>query len=453
MRLLSDGSVASTNGPSLTIGIPAKALLLAACICVIQSSCRGQTNGILCTGGEGRFARTSTTRVKVIVGAQKDNGLATRACEATLLWKKTETPVARDLWQADVDAMGVDLGLGVPVVTFQIKKSAVDSSMTYLVYSLRGPPQLLRTITGGGSFRAADTDLDGRIEIWATDAKAVSGFEGIPLANIDFPPNLVMRFEGRRLIDVSSEFKHSYDQEIAELKTQLDSQQLNDFKSSDGRLASIPPWKVDELRRLLAMKIRVLEIVWAYLYSDREQDAWKALAEMWPAADVDRIRDLIVKAKAGGISSEVDGISRSSLSLRRLNRVHIFDLTEMKRPGESAGDAGSRLSEIEHASADSNSDSNADSNSEGGITIPSAISIYTPAPQDSELAFPHSGVLVELVIDAAGKVSSAEFLNKRDEGPIGESLMAASGNWKFIPAMRSGKAVASRIRMTVSPYQ
>ena len=414
-------------------------------ICATPIICHAQNNGILCTGGEGRFTRISNDGVKVVVDAQKNNGLSTRNCEATLLWKKTETPVARDVWQADVDVMGVDFGLGGPVVAFQIKKSFLDSAMTYQVYSLRNSPQLLRTITGGGSFRAADTDLDGRVEIWATDANAVSGFEGIPLANFDFPPTIVMRFEGRRLIDVSAEFKHFYDQKIAELRTQLDSQQLSDFKSSNGKLDSIPPWEVDKLRRLLAVKTGVLEIVWAYLYGDREQEAWKALAEMWPAGDVGRIRELIGKVKAEGISSEVDGVSQASLSLRKLDRVHIFDLTEIKRSADAAAIARHNFPQIEQ--------SEEDSRSEGGIVGPIAISMYAPPPQDPENAFTHAGVLVELVIDAAGKVSSAKLLNERDEGPLGESLLTASGHWKFIPAMRSGKAVASRIRLTVSPYQ
>jgi hypothetical protein len=442
VRLLSDGSVASTKGPSLTIGIPAKALLLAACICVIQSPCRGQTNGILCTGGEGRFARTSTTGVKVIVDAQKDNGLATRACEAVLLWKKTETPVARDLWQADVDAMGVDLSLGVPVVTFQIKKSDVDSSMTYLVYSLRGPPQLLRTITGGDSFRAADTDLDGRIEIWATDAKAVSGFEGLPLSSFDFPPTVVMRFEDRRLIDVSSEFRHSYDDQIERLQSQLDPRQLSDFKKSDGKFNTIPPWETEKLRALLSTKIKVLEIVWAYLYSGRETDAWQALAERWPTADLDRIRISITNARASGISSQVDAVSRPRLQLRKLMRVHIYDLVDIRRSASSTSAATSDFPQ-----------STGDSPSFGSIVMPEAISLYTPPPPDLEHAFPHSGVLVELVIDAAGKVSSARLMNKEDEGAIGEPLMAASSHWKFVPARRFNQAVACRIRLTVSPYQ
>ena len=311
MRLLSDGSVANNNCLSLTIGIAAKILLLAVCVFVMQGSSGGQSNSILCTGGSGQFESTSSTKVTVIVGTQKDRGFATRACEATLVWNKKRFPVVSDAWQVDLDGMDVDIGLGTPVVAFQFKKSDADLQMTYEIFSLRGSPELLRTITGGDFFRAADTDMDGRIEIWAGDAKTASGFEGIPLANIDFPPTVVMRFEAKRLIDVSSEFLPFYDRQIAQLRAQIDPKQLSDFKGSDGKLDSIPPWQVEKLRGLLAAKVRVLEIVWAYLYSGREQDALQALTDMWPAADFDRIRTLIVKARVAGIASQVDGVARA----------------------------------------------------------------------------------------------------------------------------------------------
>ena len=445
MRLLSDGSVANNNSLSLTIGIPAKALLLAACLCVMQGSSGGQGNSILCTGGSGQFESTSSTKVTVIVGTQKDRGFATRACEADLVWNKKKFPIISGAWQVDLDGMDVDIGLGTPVVAFQFKKSDADLQMTYEIFSLRGSPELLRTITGGDFFRAADTDMDGRIEIWAGDAKAASGVEGIPLANIDFPPTVVMRFEERRLIDVSSEFRTSYDRQISQLRAQLDPVQMNDFKNSDGKFNAIPPWETEKLRALLSTKIKVLEIVWAYLYSGRQQDAWQALAEMWPAADFDRIRALMVKARAGGISSEVDGVSGPGLQPRKLNRVHVFNLTMSTRTIDpiAAAMVGSHQPETPQM----------DSPHSGDIAMPEPISLNIPRPQDVQHVMPRSGLLVDLVIDEAGKVFSASLINEADKGQIGDSLIGASGHWKFIPAIKNGRAVASHIRLNVSPYQ
>ena len=50
----------------------------------------------------------------------------------------------------------------------------------------------------------------------------------------------------------------------------------------------------------------VLDIVLAYLYGGRGQEAWKALDEMWPATDKPRMRQMILKARTSGILSEIN---------------------------------------------------------------------------------------------------------------------------------------------------
>ena len=95
--------------------------------------------------------------------------------------------------------------------------------MEYKIYSLRSPPTLLRTITGGEYFSAADTDLDGRVEIWTDDAAAVEGFENLRVSDLDFAPPVILRFDRGRLLDASSEFQESYDQKIAAVRAKLGS--------------------------------------------------------------------------------------------------------------------------------------------------------------------------------------------------------------------------------------
>ncbi len=60
---------------------------------------------------------------------------------------------------------------------------------------------------------------------------------------------------------------------------------------------------------------------------------------------------------------------------------------------------------------------------------------------------------MDLVIDDAGKVNSVKLVNKADIGPMGDTVLAAAEEWKFIPAIKHGQAVASRILLTVSPFQ
>src|SRR5262252_5851017 len=55
--------------------------------------------------------------------------------------------------------------------------------------------------------------------------------------------------------------------------------------------------ELSRAHRLRPIKIQVLEIVWAYLYSGRAKHAWQALQEFWPASDVERVRTEIMKAR------------------------------------------------------------------------------------------------------------------------------------------------------------
>ena len=154
-----------------------------------------QTRSVLCTDGTGAFEATLFTKVQVRVGATRKGALAVRSCEATLSWNDQKLAVATDIPLLDLDAFGADLGLGVPVAAFQIKKSKDDCCMMYQIYSLQKPPKLLRQLTGGSFFDAADTDLDGEVEIWTDDTAAFNGIDNLTLAELDFAPPMVLRFE------------------------------------------------------------------------------------------------------------------------------------------------------------------------------------------------------------------------------------------------------------------
>jgi hypothetical protein len=134
----------------------------------------GKAQNVVCSDGFGSFGASSTTGVALSVGPMKQqSGLAQRACQAKLSWNNQELLLAPGDWQVDVDLMDVDLGFGSPVTALQIKQTDADPLMTYEVYSLAKPPRKLRTIAGGDFYRAADTNLDGQIEIWTHDASAV----------------------------------------------------------------------------------------------------------------------------------------------------------------------------------------------------------------------------------------------------------------------------------------
>src|SRR5277367_5950039 len=97
--------------------------------------CTAQTDDVLCRGGSGKFETDFHREIKVHVGAAKIDGLATRTCEATLSAGGQDITVASGVWEVDLDAFGADLGMGVPVAAFQVKKSEAECCTEYLIYS------------------------------------------------------------------------------------------------------------------------------------------------------------------------------------------------------------------------------------------------------------------------------------------------------------------------------
>ena len=69
------------------------------------------------------------------------------------------------------------------------------------------------------------------------------------------------------------------------------------------------------------------------------------------------------------------------------------------------------------------------------------------AQGEPQQALADSGVLVDLVIDAAGKVRAAES----DNPAFDRSFKNSTTEWKFIPAFGNGRAIASRIYLIVEP--
>lgn len=375
---------------------------------------------ITCEDGNGEYSTRFSTGVSVVVGPIRKGSFAERACAAKLVWRGQEVSVASDAGQVGIDVLGADLGFGKPVVAFQIDDSGAGSNRTYQIYSLARPPEHFYTIEGADSFGAADTDLDGRVEIWTDDAEVVDGFERIPRADLDFPPTVVLRFEKGRPVDVGSEFLSQYDAEIANLRAQVSEGDLSEFKRSDGQLAATSDRSGEDLHRLVRTKIGVLEIVWAYLYSGREHEAWSALEAMWPPGDLERIRAAISTVRQRGLLRNLDHPGRQS---RRRHRVMIYDAVNTF-PSPSVGEPDS-------------------SQFEQSLVKPKSILLRRPPPSPSE-PFRSTNELVELVVDAAGKVRSAKIINGTDN-----SLVEAAAKWHFVPAFHNGTPVACRFRLSV----
>jgi len=363
---------------------------------------------VLCRSGNAAFHATFPTGVQVDVGPPTQGALATRICRATVGWGQQQLVVAGQAAEIDLDLLGADLGDGVPVAAFQVKNSAADCCMTYKIYSLNNPPRLRRTLQGGAYFSGADSNLNGQVEIWTDDAAAVDGFEGLHLSQLPFLPTCVLSFRDGDLLDVSSEFETYFDDVAAKIRAQMNTQQLAAFRQSDGRLA-LPAGSGGATHPLLAVKAQILELVWAYLYSDREKQAWQVLDQMWPPSDVDRIRSALLQARTRGLRSQVDGVSHSTPPLEP-EHVPIYDSTKVR-------------------------------------ARPIMVRYYPPANGGTW----RGKLKVKLVVDFAGKVWSVQVSGKNKAAY--DFVKRSAANWKFIPALNGDEPVASRVHMTISLEQ
>jgi hypothetical protein len=381
--------------------------------CTGLNICHATVNDVLCHNGNGTFTASFRHEIKVSVGPQKEGMLARRVCQAAIRWSGGSLVVAGEAAQIDVDMFGVDVEANQPVAAFQIKRSDRQCCMTYQIYSLENPPLLLRTITGATLFTGADTDLDGRVEIWADDRETVEGFEGFSAREIQFIPTCVIRFEHKRLVDVSAEFRPYFDEVIATVKAGLNDADLRSFLKG-GRLQEGDAGSARQISRVLdlrAVKLRVLEIVWAYLYSGREQQAWESLKGMWPHDDFDRIRSRLLYMRIHGIQRQLDGVLNiANIAPKRHARIY----------------------------------------RESQITPPQPILLgcYVVPCGLQNNRVPEQMVQVNLVIDSAGKVRSVESADRKH--PADEYVLRSAQEWKFIPAFKAGHSVASRFRSLVA---
>jgi hypothetical protein len=84
---------------------------------------------------------------------------------------------------------------------------------------------------------------------------------------------------------------------------------------------------------------------------------------------------------------------------------------------------------------------------------PKAIYLGIPNANNENRSVSNSELFLNLVIDAAGKVQSAQLASKADRAPMGDVWISASKTWNFIPAFKDGRAVACQIRLGVQPEQ
>src|SRR5262249_15786422 len=140
--------------------------------------------------------------------------------------------------------------------------------------------------------------------------------------------------------------------------------------------------------------------------------------------DLERIRSAIMNARKSGIESQVDSVA-SKGHLGR-NHAYVYDAFNVN---------GSPEDPLTPRSSDQRADSK-----------PQPILLRRLSLDDAVL--PQSEQVVEMVIDAGGKVRSAKTTNGKDIG-----LLSDYAGWKFIPAFKDNRPVASRMGLSLSYFR
>jgi hypothetical protein len=200
------------------------------------------------------------------------------------------TPLLKD-WDVSIhQGTGEDLfGDGDPSLVLEGYSGGAHCCYTYEIVSLGETPVILRPIRNETPFFFFKDPASKQFRVLTSDG-AFDYFDGMCHACAPFP-RVVLQVDNSGLHDVSANFVEQYDSEIALARAKIAEGDMQKFIVADFEGA----------------KKIVLEIVFSYLYSEREAEAWQALGEMWPAADRERIKTLIVKTRSNGILSKLAG--------------------------------------------------------------------------------------------------------------------------------------------------
>jgi hypothetical protein len=210
-------------------------------------------------------------------------------CRAYLVDRAGKQTLLLEDWEVSIhQGTGDDVfGDGSPSLILEGYSGGAHCCYTYKIARLGGKPEMLASIENETPFFFFKDPASGRFRIMASDG-AFDYFDGLCHACTPFP-RVVLQVEAGGLRDVSSQFVDQYDSQIALARAKIAEGNIGKFLAAD----------FEDARKV------VLEIVLAYLYSGREEQAWQTLDEMWPAADRERVQRLILKTRAEGILSKL----------------------------------------------------------------------------------------------------------------------------------------------------
>jgi hypothetical protein len=248
-----------------------------------------------CRNGAGQFERKFGNYIVRVGPAQAEQ----RMCRAVLA-----SADGREIFSASDVAITLSPISGASVTNDGGRSLVLEGfsggahcCWTYWIADVSNPARLVKEIRNQTGI-AFEHQPDGRV-VMKTGDGAFDYFDD--LAHVISPvPVVYLQMDGRVLKDISPQFVQAYDKNIEEMRGLLPAAQVEAFRSGQQPDRSSGQ-KFDDWTDV---RSHVLTIVLDYLYSGREQQAWNTLDEMWPAADRERITQLIVETRAKGVLSQ-----------------------------------------------------------------------------------------------------------------------------------------------------
>src|SRR5712692_1013180 len=222
-------------------------------------------------------------------------------CQAVVLSLKGESIFTDQEWDISLHAKDIDIdGDGRADLILRGYSGGAHCCWTYWIVTPSKRPALRKKIENQRHVDFEDLNRNGTIT-WIAEDGSFDYFDGLCHACTPFT-ELYLKMEGDRIIDISPQYLSHYDDEIKAARFKLIHEHLEDFIAARNE---------QQISRVAEnVKPLVLTVVLAYLYSGREQQAWKALDEMWPRFDRPRIRRLIVETRSKGLLRYVDNKSK-----------------------------------------------------------------------------------------------------------------------------------------------
>lgn len=254
----------------------------------------------LCSAGEGKSTRPLWNMYQLRVYPARDKE---RACTAEIVAADGGVVFSRNensfTWNA---ATGQDVNADrAPDVVLEGYTGGAHCCWKYWIFSFSPDPMLVGELDNDEpvSFGLASK---GRIVLHTTE-EAFNNFDGLCYAcspRVD----LYLTLQGDQFKDVTPEFITEVN--LDAMRKRLNSVPLDRFR----QLSSTQDLAVD----LNETKAAVLNLVLGYLYSGREQEAWKVLEEDWPKSDAARIKQQILAARDKGTLKFVGAWNRDRLA-------------------------------------------------------------------------------------------------------------------------------------------